>query len=143
MGIGEADALCAAEAAAAQLPGGYKALIATSRASAISRFDTQRAPWVRTDGVLLAPTAAEFAAGNLLASIGVAADGTHAINWRVWTGSAAVGQVGTNTCDDWNPADAGATSGELGTASASNHRWFGGQQDTCDALGDRLYCLEE
>ena len=57
-GLAAADALCNSEASTASLPGTYRALLATTTASAASRFSTSGAPWGRPDGVLLAPTAA-------------------------------------------------------------------------------------
>jgi hypothetical protein len=76
-GVATADALCGAEASAASKPGSFKALIATSTASAISRFDTSGPPWVRVDGLPLLATAAAFNTASMLdIAPGVQLDGS-------------------------------------------------------------------
>jgi hypothetical protein len=55
-GMGGADTICTSEAAAAGLPGTYRAFLATTQASGMSRFGEGGAPWVRVDGVVLAAT---------------------------------------------------------------------------------------
>jgi hypothetical protein len=64
-GLTAVDHLCTTEAAAARLTGSFSALVATGTASAISRFDPSGANWVRRDGVALAGTVGDFAAGKL------------------------------------------------------------------------------
>jgi len=76
-GATSADALCAAEAGAASKPGSFKALLATSTASAISRFNTSGPPWVRVDGMPLLATAAAFTTARLFdIATGVRLDGS-------------------------------------------------------------------
>jgi hypothetical protein len=76
-GVASADALCGAEASAAGKTGSFKALLATSTASAISRFDTSGAPWVRVDGMPLLATAAAFqTAKSFDIAAGVRLDGS-------------------------------------------------------------------
>ena len=58
-GIEGADAVCAQDAMMAGLSGTFQALLATDMASAVSRF-APGLPWVRTDGILLATTGADF-----------------------------------------------------------------------------------
>src|SRR5262249_34719103 len=50
-GVAGLDQFCADKANAAGLPGTYRALVATTTASAAARFSTSGPPWVRTDGV--------------------------------------------------------------------------------------------
>ena len=61
-GLVAADALCNADAAAAQLPGTYRAWLGTSGGGAETRFVPAGEPWRRIDGPRLAPTAADFLA---------------------------------------------------------------------------------
>lgn len=74
-----ADSLCQSEAVGASLNGTFKALIATSAGSAQSRFEPiapDSLPWVRPDGVAIAPTAAElFTSTFLNTAINQSADG--------------------------------------------------------------------
>lgn len=63
VGLAKADALCQSEAQNASLKGTFKALLATSSGSAQSRFEPiapGSLPWVRPDGVAIAPTATEL-----------------------------------------------------------------------------------
>jgi hypothetical protein len=107
-GIAALDAQCATEADAASLPGTFKALVATSAASALSRFDLGTGPWIRTDGVAIVSVAADIANSELLAPIAVGADGAYRIDDRVWTGARSPSSVGTpsTTCADWTDGSA-------------------------------------
>ncbi len=107
-GIVALDAQCATEAAAASLPGTFKALVATSTASAVSRFDLGKGPWIRTDGVAIVSAAADIANKELLAPIAVGADGAYRVDDRVWTGAKSPYSVGTasTTCSDWTDGSA-------------------------------------
>lgn len=104
-GLAGADAVCQSEAASASLPGTYKALLATTTATAASRFNTSGDPWVRVDGVVLAPTAAGLFTATLWgASPGLTADGSQFLgNIGIWSGSADPLVTGTSntTCQDW------------------------------------------
>jgi hypothetical protein len=140
-GMGAADGLCTSEAAAASLPGTYKAFLATKLASAMSRFDLGGAPWVRVDGVVIATTAADFAAGNFLAPINVMANGTHLGNSGVWTGATGPSALGTATCNDWNPIDASTDKAIIGVAMSSSTTWS--IQDPCNWTYGRVYCLQQ
>jgi hypothetical protein len=102
MGTASADAKCATEAAGKQLPGTYKALIATTTASAASRFSPAGPTWVRLDGVSLAPTAADVLAGNFTAPLNVRPDLSYD-NFAVFTGAPTISDVGTDasTCSNW------------------------------------------
>lgn len=76
-GISAADAVCGSEATAAGLSGTYRALLATTTATAASRFTTSGPPWIRTDGLPITNTAAElFSSGTYLNLPVVAANGT-------------------------------------------------------------------
>ncbi|HEY8073556.1 MAG TPA: hypothetical protein VIF62_05595, partial [Labilithrix sp.] len=75
-GLTGADTLCQGEAVLASLAGTFKAFLATSAASAVSRFDTSGTPWSRPDGVRVVAVAADLAAGQLTAPIDVGADKT-------------------------------------------------------------------
>ncbi|MEP7098454.1 MAG: hypothetical protein ABI748_12385 [Dokdonella sp.] len=112
-GIANADNLCQTEAAAATLPGTYKALLATSSVAAGSRFNTAGAPWARADGVLLKATASNMFSTTLWdAAPGISADGTQVYgNTGIWGGSASLSATGTSatTCQDWSNGAAAVT----------------------------------
>ena len=108
IGLDAADAHCAIDATGAGLPGTYKALLATSGASAISRFDTSGAPWIRPDHVLVAAHAADLATDTFLAPIDLSATGAAMVNYATWGGATSIGAVGSDdtTCVGWTASDA-------------------------------------
>lgn len=67
-GGASADALCQQEAAAAQLPGTYLALLPQATATAASRFDATGPPWRNTAGRQLADTGLGLFTAGLYAS---------------------------------------------------------------------------
>ncbi|MEZ4398852.1 MAG: hypothetical protein R3B06_02445 [Kofleriaceae bacterium] len=150
-GVASADALCASEAAAAGLTGTFKALLATTTASAASRFSTTGTPWVRTDGIALTSTAAamfasstsSYAVAPNLTAGGVALD-TNPRRY-LWSGAADMNALGTaaSTCSNWTSTSATImpTTAELSLATPSS--LFGGiGYQTC-AVANRLMCLQQ
>ena len=149
-GISSADALCAQEASAASLSGTFRALIATSTASAASRF-ASAGPWVRSDGVSVG-TIAQLTAATLQldAPIDVSASGVYYGLRGPWTGAELPSTVGTEltTCTpsggaSWTaPMDA-TIKGTYGRDWNTDVRMF---QDfsstTCDSSAP-LYCLQQ
>jgi hypothetical protein len=76
-GLAAFDAMCAAEAAAAGIAGTFEAAVATTHASAVSRFDLDGPAWVRPDGVAIVASARDVGVRKpLLAPIALHADGT-------------------------------------------------------------------
>jgi hypothetical protein len=140
-GMASADTICTSEAAAASLPGTYRAFLATTQASAMSRFDVGGAPWVRVDGVVLGATASDFAAGNWLAPLNVTARGVYIANWAVWVGAPAPSALGLSTCNDWNPTDASAQGGTVTVANSGEASWW--REQPCNWLYGRVFCLQQ
>jgi len=136
-GLSGADALCAASKGT--LPGTFRALLATTSASAASRFDGGL-PWARVDDVPLTDAAGDmftspWNTGMSLDSSGVAVPpGT-----RVWvgaTGFTALGTVST-TCNNWS-----ALMG-FGFSRDAHARITITAGSSCGASGVHLICLEE
>ena len=133
-GIAGADTLCRTEATAAGLAnaGTFKALLATTSASAASRFDESGPPWVRVDGVQIAP-------------IDVRADGTYNDQQFgvAYTGALAPRDVGTNgtTCNNWSKNDA---TGNGNFTNIFDLNFFSGYSAACDRWpgSSHIYCLE-
>jgi hypothetical protein len=143
-GIAGADAECASSASSIGLAGTFRALLATSSASAASRFSASGPPWVRVDDVPLTATAAELfvAAPKLLAHLDVTASRKY-LNDPVWAGSTSVTTAGTaaTTCQNWTTALSTAQA-QVGTPSYSGINFFGGYPIGCDQMS-RVYCLQE
>jgi hypothetical protein len=141
---GSADALCAAEKGG--LPGTYLALLATTAASASSRFDLSGAPWVRPDGVLLASSNANLMAWNVLAPISQLASGAYVSSYHgVWVGSRSPDEKASSTtvdCNDWSDG----TSGSKGFYMLSADSLWDGYEffslPTCNTK-EHVYCLQQ
>lgn len=144
-GIAGADGLCQADATAASLPNParFKALLATTTASAASRFNTTGVQWIRTDGVQVFAAAADLLTSKMLAPLVVTADGKTYLNAEVQTGAATPRDVATNgSCADWTDNTSGFA-GAKGTSGFGAGKFFyAGYLGTCRA-GARLYCLED
>lgn len=146
-GLDSADAHCQQEAdAETGLTGTFKALLATSTASAASRFDATGDVWIRTDGIALASSAAALMDGEFDTSINVTADGDGYVGSAgVWTGAPSPTDLGSEatTCQDW-ATDETTASGTGTQAASSAPRAFSeaAGSTSCDT-GLRLYCLQE
>jgi hypothetical protein len=147
-GLTAADALCQGEATSASLPGTFKALLATSTNSSQSRFQPiapGSLPWVRPDGVAIAPTAAElFTLTFLNTAINQPADGLSYYGYDgVWGGAWNLHTAGTSgsTCDNWT-----STTGFevlVGYAGFTyDSKVFATNYGTCNG-SYHLYCLQE
>jgi hypothetical protein len=143
-GLPSADALCASDAKAAALPGSFAAFLATSKASAVSRFDLGGGPWVRTDGVALVAKATDLAAGKVVAPLMLGADGQLPMGvYDVWTGSTSPSQPGTDTCRDWSSND-GALLGNTGAPAFSGVDWFSNGRRYCNSTSfTGVYCFQK
>ncbi len=150
-GLLAADAFCQAAAATAGLANAthFLAALSTTTASAASRFNLSGAPWVRTDGVLVATTTANFMAGMLLAPPSTDENGTLQLN-RTWLGSAGGlatrAANGNESCNDWsaNSASTTAVIYEPPVGAGTNaFTAFGTAPEACNFMGTpSLMCLE-
>lgn len=108
VGIDGADALCASNASEASLVGTYKALLATTTASAASRV-TLAPLYVRPDGIPIATGSTLAAGGALDSGIWQRADGTYvpATGDLVYSGAPTPSSLGTltSTCSNWTSTD--------------------------------------
>ncbi len=145
-GLADADAACQADATLAGLPGTFLALLPTSTASALSRFNLAGRPWLRTDNVSVLPTAAMWATATFFDSgPNRSANGT--ISWGNyvhWSGAPNLSTAGTNatTCESWTKPALTATYGIAGqtrlTAFTNNS-----SNIMCDFASGTITCLEQ
>lgn len=146
-GIAAADAVCQGDAQTNGLAGTYRAFLATSTASALSRFDTSGAPWVRVDGIPIVEAATDLAnaRGRFVAAFQITASSNFLGNDIAWTGSADPAAPGTLgiTCNDWrsNANSASGTAGSLQFSSFSQ-ALGSGPESACDTPYSHLYCLQ-
>jgi hypothetical protein len=148
-GLTSADGRCTTDAVAAGLPGTYKALLATSTASAISRFNTAAGtpPWARPDNTLVTNTANElaFALSYVLASPNSnAANDTWYGQSTIWTGAPDLINPGTalTTCNDWNDPAGTARVGVAGRSALADWR-AASSGFPCTTGGLRLVCMQD
>jgi hypothetical protein len=143
-GSAAADALCQSEAVAAQRSGSFKAVIATTEASPASRFDLGGPPWVRVDGIRLAPTAAAFfSAAQWDSAPNVTLRGEHA-QYLIVSGGSSLNQPGVaaDTCSNWSSRVGSVISGRAVGTAARTFFYEGLISLDCGAPAP-LACLEE
>ncbi len=145
-GLAAADAQCQADAAAAALPGTYRAMLATSTASMASRFSTAGTPWVRLDGIPLVATASDMftTGGSLLAALDLTSAGTFLLNYGGWSGSANPQNAGTlaTTCNDWTTTSGNAIGGRVQFTDFASMQAFDNPL-ACTDQYTHLYCLQQ
>lgn len=137
-----ADESCQAEAKAANLEGRFIAFISTGTFSAQSRI-SQGHPWKRLDEVFVARIPDDFANGNLLAPIGVAANGIY-LNKTVWTGTKNPGQIAAEdtSCQSFN-SSLNSQQGIVGMSDSTvTPDWFAFSNMSCDQPDTHLICIE-
>jgi hypothetical protein len=138
-GLAAADAICASEGGA-----GYQALLATTTASAASRF-TAAPTYVRPDGIAIASGATLFAGDILASGIWQRQSGVYLSSSSeiVWTGAATPGVLGSaaSTCDDWTSTV--STTATIGAATLSDSQWWNFNSNGNCATPRHLYCVEE
>jgi Protein of unknown function (DUF1554) len=139
IGLDGADRQCSEAARSAALEGEFLAFLATSKASAASRFNLSGPPWVRPDGIPIVATAVDITTGNLLAPVSVRADGSpYTLSGDVWTGAATPEAPGIATCVDWTSSD---SMGGTAFANFASAKWFGVSTTPCTA-SLALYCFQ-
>jgi hypothetical protein len=135
-GIAAADALCASEAAAAGLSGGFLAALAPTGATTASRFSDPNAFYRRPDGVELGRVLSGQLAVGFLNRY---ADGTFAPTNRAWTGGPPNLAAGDpSNCASWTSS---APSSQIGVPAMADGEMFGGNAESC-ATSLPVYCLQ-
>jgi len=148
-GLAGADALCAADVASANLGGSFKALVASTGSSAISRFADDGSAVVTLDGLLVANDFATLSTGPLVHPPVEEGDRNGSWTWRVFTGAYTPDQAGqlSTTCSDWTVAAGNAVIGmsHSTTVQGGQRAWYGNGTDSCMNRSGALpvYCLEE
>lgn len=143
-GVVAADQECATLAAAAGLPGKYRAWLATADgASPANRFENKSTrPYRLVDGTRVA---ADFSAlaKTLEAPIGLTEQRTAVVFAYVWTAAERNGSsiADGGDCAGWTSADP-AASGGAGESDDVVEEWTKYNDIACSTLA-RLYCFEQ
>jgi hypothetical protein len=143
-GLAGADAICAARASAAGLPGTYKAWLSDATTSVATRFAQAAVPYVLLDGTQIAADWTALTSGTIQHAIDVDETGATITGpvQGAYTNTTAAGNIASavETCTDWTVATGGSPG--IGAATATNGTWTTGT--TSDCVGPlRLYCFEQ
>lgn len=117
----------------------FRAWLSAGGAAANARLVHGSAPYIRTDGQIIANDWADLTDGTLakpinLDSTGMARGGT------AWTGTTASGALaGSGDCGSWNDA---AAVGTVGNVDSVDGMWTSAGVFTCGTTR-HLYCVEE
>jgi hypothetical protein len=142
-GISDADRICQSEATEVGLPGVYSAMLATSTASAGSRFDTSGPPWVRPDGIRITSSADQmFTADHWDTAPNNLAGGATLAGASGWSGGTSLSRPGTpeNTCEDWTSTVGYGSAGGVALSQVQARHFINLVQ--CD-IGLNLTCLQQ
>jgi hypothetical protein len=151
IGVEGADQLCASEAFMAGLPGTFLALLATTSASAASRFPAGVPhDWVRIDGMPLNRPGEDLLAGGRLAvPLNVTSRGIHLATYVLTGIASSIDEPAASTadtCADWTVSlDVAQTVKGINGEASILTEWlripdFAGP---CDVVESHVYCLEQ
>lgn len=146
-GLAAADALCQAEAeqVGQELDGGiYRALLATTNESALSRFNVGGAPWMRADGLVITGPGFGNGEAQFLAPLSQLANGD-VTNAQIWLGNSNLveaAEIGA-TCEDWSGNLPAGAMGQTSLAGFAHPNWSDIAEDTtCDTPAPVL-CFQD
>ncbi|MBL8951542.1 MAG: hypothetical protein JNK82_12245, partial [Myxococcaceae bacterium] len=138
-GLVGADGICQSAAAAASLPGTYRAWLSTTTGKASMRLGA--GGWVRTDGLPFTNSVAELTSGTIYYPLRLDEFGNDVFTTTVFTSTTTIGtrQLDADTCGDWT-SNAGQTPAGLGTTGTATSAWTTGAYGSCGS-SRRLYCF--
>jgi hypothetical protein len=156
-GIAGADALCQSLAGAAglDLPGSFKALLASSApASGVTDRFQFDGPWFRRDGLLFAHDKAELIGGAVTLPLNVSELGTYVAPALALTGATRSGLPIGLDCGNWTlAADAGVAEAALTNSivldDSSGGNWLSAGEIACGGtplpgdFGRKIMCLSD
>jgi hypothetical protein len=119
-GFSNADAICATSAAAAGLPGAYRAWLSSSTSSAASRLSHGGAPYVLVDGTVIADDWSDLTDASLQHAIDLDEFGTPVAASEAWTGTQPNGTSHSGNCTNWS---GGGGTGLPGLTTATGSQW--------------------
>ncbi len=141
-GLGGADAICAARAAAAGLTGVYKAWLSDASTAVGSRITRAATiPYRRLDGAMIAANWQDLTDGVLAAPIDKDENGA-TVTGDVWTDATIAGAIDAAECLAWTGITTGFK-GQTGASTATNAAWTHDVVFEDCAQSRRLYCFEQ
>jgi hypothetical protein len=145
-GLDGADAICKGRAAAANLPGTYKAWLSDDTGSPSTRFVQSTGPYRRVDGETIANNWTDLTDGDLLAQITRTEHngGATANPPFIWTDTTTSGEMITNVndCENWTSNADMSIGGYRGRTDSGGAAWTVALTASC-RLPARLYCFQQ
>jgi hypothetical protein len=146
-GVAGGNADCQAEAAAAGLPGTYKAWLSDSLGnSPAATFSQSTVPYVTPDPgfTQVASNWTQLTSGTLSAGIDYTAGGNFIEEGNyVWTGSNANGTPSTNNCNNWT-STSNNDIGDQGNITDTGSTWSLSGNEPCGGdILDHLVCVQQ
>jgi hypothetical protein len=143
------DAKCAERAAAAGLPGSYKAWLSDhtcAPADACRSFTKNAGPYYRVDGVRIADDWDDLTDGELAQPINIDEQGAQVtITQNAWTNTKPDGHLGQTsaslTCSEWTTSSSG--NGLGGRSHETDTDWTVGIALNCGGTSTHLYCFQQ
>jgi hypothetical protein len=152
-GLVGADAKCQTAADAASLGGTYKAWLSDLTGSPSTRFTRSLiAPYVRTDGLVLAANWDDLTDGQLGGPINRTAANQPAVggsacgtNVDVWTNTRTDGLIASDSlsCNNWTSNTGGSAWGRITDSATAWTGYCSGGSDFCGLRTAALYCFEQ
>jgi hypothetical protein len=135
-GVSAFDALCAADATTAGLPGTYRALVATETESVTQHVGSVAGIWRRPDGIVVTRVGLDHV--PLDAAINVTAAGTRLGQKYTWFGARDFTSLGSESCSSWTSAVSAVTP----NLSASDVALDLTYNTDCASLAEWLLCAQ-
>lgn len=136
-GVGGADQLCAARAAAQALPGKFRAILGDGNTAANIRIVIDE-PVINMQGQGVAATSVEFWGGQLSNAIAYDETGTP-VTGHAWTGSDVNGFMVSAHCQSWSGQNGNGAAGDV---TRTDFGWIHFGTDSC-GVANALYCIEQ
>jgi hypothetical protein len=140
-GTAGADELCAAQAAAANLEGDFKAWLSTASSPVSDRLTHASGPYVLVDGTLVANDWDDLVDGSLIARIDRDANGELLVG-DVWTGTLVTGAPYLDDDCEAFTSSAGDRTALCGASASVTATWTQNITPAC-STALRLYCIEQ
>jgi len=122
--------------------GSFMAWLSTTDKSPLSRMTHHDEPYLLLDGkTVLAASWTDLTDGTLDNKIAVNEKGVPPTDAYVWTGTTALGESASPSCQDWTSPNKG-DAGLQGSALSTDAKWSEDDATSCANSG-RLFCVEQ
>jgi hypothetical protein len=142
MSVANGDAQCASMAAAAGIPGTFKAWLGSSTTSPSVSFTTPAVRYILVDGTKIADNSADLFDSSIDAVLNRTETNVVQAGALVWTGTNSNGTAAVNHCVNWS-SSMSADLGVQGNSANIDGNWAAQVNSACNGAGGRIYCFEQ